>query len=146
MIMKQKMITYSIVTCLTITLFTNCSKTNTPETIASVQQKIKGNWQVVRETTMNVSNQLTKSTSLNLSASDRYNVTADSIFPSGAAGVLGVFTFAHKASYKVISPNQLKIEGVLDVQIQTLTNSNCILYSKSGNDSVYTAWKTELKK
>jgi len=142
--MKQKIITYGIVACLTITLFANCSKTNTPETIASVQQKIKGNWQVVRETLIEVALPYTKSSSKDGSASDYYNFTADSVFVSSST------IPSIRVSYKVISPNQidfyLPMSPSITTKIQTLTNSNCILYFKKGNDSVYTVLKVELKK
>ncbi len=142
MIMKQKMITYGIATCLTIALFTNCSKTNTPETIASVQQKIKGKWQVVRET----STFITPTTETNFSkdgdASHYYNFTADS------ALIISSPNFGNsKSAYKVTSPTQLNLGGT-PMQIQTLTNSNCILYgqSASGGDGNYTTLTIELKK
>ena len=138
MIMKQKMITYGIATCLTIALFTNCSKTN--ETIASVQQKIKGKWKVVRETKILMTPTTEMASSVNGDTSHYYNFTADSVVTLSPH-------FNATVAYTVISPTQLIMTG-LPMQIQTLTNSNCILYSKypTGEPGKYNALKIELKK
>jgi len=138
MIMKQKMITYGIATCLTIALFTNCSKTN--ETIPSVQQKIKGKWQVVRETNTVITPTTEIPSSVNGDTSHYYNFTADSVF------ILSP-NFNTRAAYTVTSPTQLIMSG-LPMQIKTLTNSNCILYGKYplGGDGNYNKITVELKK
>lgn len=140
MIMKQKMITYGIITCLTITLFTNCSKTNTPETIASVQQKIKGKWQLVRETFTSITPTSKTPSSKDGEASHYYNFTVDSVFISSP-------NLQVQGAYTVTSPTQLNMGG-LPMQIQTLTNSNCILYGQytPNVNGSYTTLTIELKK
>ncbi len=139
MIMKQKMITYGIITCLTITLFTNCSKTN--ETIPSVQQKIKGKWQVVRETFTSITPTSKTPSSKDGDGSHYYNFTADSVF------ALSPTFNKSQVAYKVTSPTQLIMSGI-PMQIQTLTNSNCILYGQytPNVNGSYTTLTIELKK
>lgn len=132
---------------LAILLFTNCKKGNPPETIASVQQKIKGKWQVGEETSIASVGRITQTQSVKGNASNSYNFTADSVFISS------VFVGKDTAAYTVISPTQIvfkpgfALKNIDTFQVQVLTNSNCILYEQQVvNDTTYQAFKAELKR
>lgn len=131
---------------LAILLFTNCKKSNAPETITSVQQKIKGKWQIGQETIIQVNKTRIQTMGIKGNTSNSYTFTADSVFR------VSDFLISGNTTYTVISPNQIVFKSGLffnnpdTLQIQTLTNSNCTLYARNGNDSIYTAIKVELNR